>query len=99
MTDENSEPDSDWLLEPPAPGQAHVEVGLGSEVELSPGARAALERLMQSIEGNEEAEVAGFACVIGPCPDYRICQSYGSCHPRETGSCFAWMHCKIGAVQ
>ena len=89
------QPESRWLLQPPGRGEVHVEVGVGSDVELSPEARGALERLLCSIESSEEAEVAGFACVIGPCPDYKICKSFGHCLPRETGTCLAWVHCRI----
>lgn len=93
---EGDQPESGWLLEPPGPDEVHVEIGLGSEVELSPEALAALERLMSSLETAEEAEVAGFACGIGPCSNYRICTGYGRCRPLETGSCFAFTHCRIG---
>ena len=41
---------------------------------------------------------AGFACVIGPCPDYKICTAFKHCLPRETGTCFAWVHCRIGSI-
>jgi hypothetical protein len=93
------QPESSWLLEPPGQGEVHVEIGLGSDTELSPEARSALERLLGSLEESEQAEVAGFACVIGPCSDYRICKSFGRCMPRETGTCLAWFHCRIGVME
>jgi hypothetical protein len=92
-------PESEWLLEPAGPGEAQVEIGIGSEVELSPEALAALERLMASIEGEEEDEVAGFAIPVPgqPCQTYRICNPFGNWQPRETSQCLAYVHCRIGS--
>jgi hypothetical protein len=100
MPDETSnQPESSWLLEPPGADEVHIAIELGSDVELSAEARDALDRLMSSLGESEEAEVGAFACVIGPCPDYRICKTYGKCRPRETGTCLAWFHCRIGTSE
>ena len=82
------QPESSWLLEPPGRGEVHVEVGLGSDTELSPEARSALERLLGSLEESEQAEVAGFACVSGRAPTTGSARASGGACPGRRGP--AW---------
>lgn len=96
--DEHEDAESDWLLEPPEPGEVQVNIAIGPDVELSPEAREALETLMSSLQ---ESEVSGFASLgeadLGSkCPTYRICKSYGWCQPLTTAPCLVYTRCRIG---
>ena len=89
--DPHDEFESRWLLEPPAPGTVHIKVAVGSEVELSPEARAALETLMSSLE---ESEVSGF--VMSSCGVHETCApAYGRCQPFEAYPCMWYTQCHI----
>src|SRR5437763_16072054 len=92
------QPESRWLLQPPGRGEVHVEVGVGSDVELSPEARGALERLLSSLEASGGAEVAGFASVSGPCTDYNLCTAFQHCLPPQTRPCRPWHHRPIASI-
>lgn len=97
MADEEHEgpSDSNWLLSPPAPGQIHVHIEMGSEVELSPEARAAIETLVSRIQDDE---VSGF---MQGCKSLDNCTSFhctlGKCTPldRKGPNCEAYVHCAI----
>lgn len=83
-----------WLLEPPAPGQIHVHIEVGSDVDLSPEARAAIEKIMEQIQDDE---VTGFA---QKCGSLNACTGYycqlGKCTPLEKWpTCLAYVHCAI----
>jgi hypothetical protein len=90
-------PDSDepgWLLEPPSPGEVHMNVAIGSEVELSPEARRALETLMSHLQDDE---VMGF---LPPCGGLDACSNYkcelGKCLPLRKYPCAMDVNCKVG---
>jgi hypothetical protein len=88
--------ESSWLLEPPGADEVHIEIGIGAEADLSPEARAALDRLLDELGEREDVEVAAFECSIGPCSDYHVCSTFKNCRPRETSpSCFRYVHCRI----
>lgn len=99
--DERDDAESDWLLEPPESGEIHVNIAIGSEVELSPEALGAIETLMGSLQ---ESEVSGFALGLGDddfaaaCSTYRICNPYGACQPLTRKPCYSYVHCRIGSV-
>ena len=92
MPDEpHDESHSRWLVEPPAAGVVDIRVAIGSEVELSPEARAALETLISRLE---ESEVSGF--VMSSCGVHETCApAYGSCKPFEAYPCFWYTQCHI----
>ena len=93
MPDEpHDESESAWLLEPPVPGTVQIRVAVGSEAELSPEARAALEALMSSLE---ESEVSGF--VMSGCGIHESCApAYGKCRPFDAWPCEWYVQCHIG---
>jgi hypothetical protein len=98
--DERDEEDTGWLLEPPDSGQVHVSIAIGSDVELSPEATAALERFMSTLQ---EAEVSGFDFSLGAdaaagCKGYRICNPYGVCQPVVRKPCLSYVHCRIAGI-
>ena len=51
--DADNRTETGWLLEPPGPGEVQVNIEIGSNVELSPEARATLETLMHGLEEEE----------------------------------------------
>jgi hypothetical protein len=91
------ESETGWLLEPPGPGEVHVNIMLGSDVELSSEARAALETLMSTLE---ESEVSGFALDLSAkCPGLRTCSPYGKCTPLTSApTCMRYVHCRIAEI-
>jgi hypothetical protein len=110
--DVHNDEGSDWLLEPPSSGEVHVSIAVGTDVELSPDAMAALETLMSRLQ---ESELSGFAQYPGgstgqpgepesvaartsPCRPYRICNPYRSCQPLESFPCFSYVHCRIAGL-
>jgi hypothetical protein len=95
--DADDRAETGWLLEPPGPGEVQVNIEIGSNVELSPEARAALETLMH---GLEEEEVAGFAFSLdAACGSYRICSPYKNCQPlTKSPTCFSFTHCRIAGI-
>ena len=64
--------DDDWLLEPPEAGRLHFAITTGSEVELTPEARAALDLLVSHLQTDE---VTGFA-MSEPCGSLDACSKY-----------------------
>lgn len=98
MTDERDDPT--WLLEPPGSNQVHFHIETGEDVELSPGARQAIEDLVRELSGGED-EVEGFMFGIWDCDEYgNPCGpdncTLNNCQPLTTTPlCFAHSHCKI----
>ena len=88
---------SEWLLEPPEPGEIKINIAIGDDVELSPETRQELESLMRTID---EAEVAGFAAgTDSGCPSLDDCSWYSCslrrCVPLTRAPC-AWnVECKV----
>lgn len=50
--------DSQWVVEPASPDSVEVRVSVGSEAELTPRLREAIENLAEAIA--EETEVGGY---------------------------------------
>ena len=96
------ESESRWLLEPPGPGETHINVAIGSDVELSPEARATLETLISSLEGSEVSGYMladGLADFSATCPAERRCAPYGRCRVlTKDPNCYTFTHCKIGGI-
>jgi hypothetical protein len=95
--DPDATDDGNWLLEPPAPGRLHVHIEVGSDVDLSPEARGAIERLMTQIQDDE---VMGFEIACG---GLSACGTYscdlGRCTPlTKQPNCWAYVHCRIAEL-
>jgi hypothetical protein len=86
--------DRTFLLEPPAAGEVTIHVEVGSEVELSAEARAALEHLLGLLH---DAEVSGFAAYS--CGSLSDCWLYkcrlDDCKPLVSRPCFADVSCTV----
>ena len=100
MANENAAGESRWLLEPPASGNVHFRISVGSEVDLTPAAREALETLLSELQGGDE--VAGFAQHIN-CPSFlETCDpftcSLTNCQPMTSRPCLADMDCHVAQV-
>lgn len=52
----------EWIVEPPGAGEVKVQLAVGEGVELTDEQKAALNELLQALEG-EEAEVVGHSMV------------------------------------
>lgn len=64
-----------WLLEPPAAGEVQLHIAVGEGAELTPQFRAALDRLLAALYGDE---VAGYVAGCSPhCPDLKSCPKFG----------------------
>ena len=50
----------EWIVEPPGAGEIKVELAVGAGVELTDDQKAAVNELLQALEGGE-AEVVGLA--------------------------------------
>jgi len=92
--DPERDDDATWLLEPPGSGEIHITLAVGSDVELSVEARAALENLIGLMQ---DAEVSGF---LPPCGTLADCLTFrcfplGACTPLVSKPCFADVSCKI----
>jgi hypothetical protein len=83
------EPQDDvrWLLEPPAPGEIHFHLDIGDTTDLTPEARAAIERLMAAL--SPDTDVAGYL-MAKPCQPKRVecfvretCRNYSGCSPYQ----------------
>jgi hypothetical protein len=88
--------ESGWLLEPPQPGTVNLHIQLGDDVELSPAARDALERLIGELNGDE---VEGFAHGLS-CPTvWDDCNPFTcnltNCQPLTSRPCAYDMDCKV----
>ena len=62
MADSEHDLRAEWLKEPPRAGEVRIMIDLGEGAELTPEARASLERLMNDLN---EVEVAGYAQNLG----------------------------------
>lgn len=96
MAEENAASGTRWLLEPPDPGEVQFRISIGSDVELSPAARDALETLLDELRGDE---VAGFALGIN-CTDFmKTCDpftcSLTNCQPMVSRPCLADIDCHV----
>ncbi len=91
MTDE-AETNNDWLLQPPRPGEVHIHVAVGEEIEVSPEVRERIEELMASLV---QSEVSGFAV---KCPMFDNCHGYScnlaTCVPLSN-NCVADFTCRV----
>lgn len=99
MAEENAAPGSRWLLEPPAPGDINFRIRVGTDVELSPAARDALETLLAELRGEE---VSGFSLNIN-CPSLiETCDpftcSLTNCQPMTSRPCLADMDCHVAEM-
>lgn len=91
---------SDWLLEPPAAGTVHLHVQIGDDVELSPAARDALERLLDELGGDE---VSGFSANLN-CPGvWDDCNPFTcnltNCQPLTSKPCAYDMDCRVASFR
>jgi hypothetical protein len=83
MMADQSEPPEDlrWLLEPPAPGEAHVHIAVGEGTRLTPALREALEELVRRLheaetESESDSEVSAY-CRLISCPS--LGRLHGTC--------------------
>ena len=84
-----------WLLEPPGAGEVELHIATGDDVELSPEAREALDRLIEAIQGHE---VTGFGT---PCTFNFDCYPYScnldNCQPLYKKPCKSNLGCRIAS--
>lgn len=87
-----------WLLEPPAAKEVHFHIAAGSDVELSSGAREALEALVAELNVSE-VEGFAFGLAIWDCDELAGCPpqkcTLSNCQPLTSYPCAAKSHCKI----
>ena len=85
MPDEG-QPERQWIVEPPGPGEISLHMALGEGVELTEEQESAVRALVNSLE-SRDPEVTGHA--IAECLRLHQCGAFTLC-PKEAAAADHW---------
>ncbi len=88
MSEETGSADSGWVV---APEGLEIQIAVGSEAQLTPAIREALDDLLRVLESASEVE--GFDLAAKGCPTQCKAPGYGACNPQGVCAPKMWMPC------